>query len=383
MRLTRFALAAALGAGLSSGTPVPATAADDPGLASFQINTDGAMGSSPDADMNALTSAIEADVQQVHYTDSNIYVETTGVPSYPTGAFPDGNPSYASDLAAIYSIPRNPEASSATEDTALGAIGVFVNGVAIFNPEDGRTYQNQNVWHQNAIVVEADGFDDCNGHPAPLGGGGPPPGPGGGLVAGIYHHHMDPVCLLAQLGEDAIGHSGIAGWSFDGYPVYGPWGYADPEDASSAIVRIDSSYQERAITTRTTLPGGTALAAPFYGPNVSSIYPLGYFMEDFEYIEGLGHLDEHNGRFAVTPEYPSGIYAYYVTIDDQNDAAYPYFVGAQYYGVPSGGAVASIPAEAVVFVPEAAAVPMSIAAQMTLGAILALTGLRRQRRPAA
>ena len=49
-------------------------------------------------------------------------------------------------------------------------MGVFINGVAIFNPEDGRTYQNQNVWHQNAIVVEADGFDDCNGHPAPARG---------------------------------------------------------------------------------------------------------------------------------------------------------------------------------------------------------------------
>ena len=116
---------------------------------------------------------------------------------------------------------------------------------------------------------------------------------------------------------------------------------------------------------------------------MSALYPLGYFMEDFEYIEGQGHLDEHNGRFAVTPEYPDGIYAYYVTIDDQNEAAYPYFAGAQYHGVPSGGAVTSIPAEAVVFVPEAAAVPMGIATQMTLGAILALTGLRSQRRRAA
>ena len=105
MKSTGVALAAALGFALSSGIPVPATAADDPGLASFQVNTDGAMGSSPDPERDALTSAIEADVQQVHYTDSHIYVETTGVPSYPTGAFPDGNPSYASNVEAIYAIP--------------------------------------------------------------------------------------------------------------------------------------------------------------------------------------------------------------------------------------------------------------------------------------
>lgn len=383
MKLTGFALAAALGAALCPGTPVPATAADDPALASFQINTDGAMGSSPDPDLDALASVIEADVQQVSYTASDIYVETTGVPRYPTGAFPDGNPAYASDLDAIYAIPRNPEPSNATEDTPLGAIGLFVNGVAIFNPEDGRTYNNQNVWHQNAIVVEADGFDDCKGHPAPLMvmGGGPPPG--SDPVEGIYHHHLDPVCLLAQLGDDGGGHSPILGWSWDGYPVYGPWGYADPEDPTSAIVRIESGYRERAITTRTILPDGTGLTPPFYGPAVSSTYPLGYYLEDFEFIEGLGHLDEHNGRFTVTPGYPEGMYVYYVTIDDENEAAYPYCMGQQYYGAPDGGAVMSIPGDAVVYVPEVASVPMGLAAQLTLGAVLALTGLRSQRRRAA
>ena len=41
------------------------------------------------------------------------------------------------------------------------------------------------------------------------------------------------------------------------------------------------------------------------------------FVEDFEYIEGYGDLDQHNGRFAVTPDYPNGIYAYYATVEEQ------------------------------------------------------------------
>ena len=56
-------------------------------------------------------------------------------------------------------------------------------------------------------------------------------------------------------------------------------------------------------------------------------------MEDFEYAAGLGDLDVYNGRFAVTPEYPAGTYAYYVTIDAGGASAYPYSVGPSYYGI--------------------------------------------------
>ena len=49
------------------------------------------------------------------------------------------------------------------------------------------------------------------------------------------------------------------------------------------------------------------------GPNVSTTYPLGYFREDYEFVAHAEpfYLDEHNGRFCVTPEYPNGTYAYF------------------------------------------------------------------------
>ena len=52
-----------------------------------------------------------------------------------------------------------------------------------------------------------------------------------------------------------------------------------------------------------------------YGPDVSASDPAGTFMEDYEYRAGSGDLDEFNGRFAITPEYPAGTYAYFLSTD--------------------------------------------------------------------
>ncbi|MFM8491275.1 MAG: YHYH protein, partial [Candidatus Methylopumilus sp.] len=67
--------------------------------------------------------------------------------------------------------------------------------------------------------------------------------------------------------------------------------------------------------------------------------PLGAYMEDYEYVPGLGDLDEHNGRFCITADYPNGIYAYFTTIDWVTDhygtgikPVFPYVIGTAYYG---------------------------------------------------
>ena len=61
--------------------------------------------------------------------------------------------------------------------------------------------------------------------------------------------------------------------------------------------------------------------------------PLGYYLEDYGFVNGAGDLDQYNGRFTVTPEYPQGTYAYFATVDASGAAAYPYLVGPRYYGV--------------------------------------------------
>lgn len=67
---------------------------------------------------------------------------------------------------------------------------------------------------------------------------------------------------------------------------------------------------------------------PAYG-NTLQNPPPGSLIQDWEYIEGSGDLDYHNGRFCVTPEYPNGTYAYFMTVDPENVDAptFPYIMG--------------------------------------------------------
>ncbi len=92
------------------------------------------------------------------------------------------------------------------------------------------------------------------------------------------------------------------------------------------------------------------------GPAVSSSYPLGRYMEDNDYLgdltnsaTGTNHqqgvefdLDEYNGRFCCTPEYPNGTYAYFVCVSSTGTPVFPYNIGRGYYGSPTAGNVTSI-----------------------------------------
>ncbi|MBK9287342.1 MAG: YHYH protein [Flavobacteriales bacterium] len=89
-----------------------------------------------------------------------------------------------------------------------------------------------------------------------------------------------------------------------------------------------------------------------------SQYPLGAFIEDYAYVAGSGDLDEHNGRFTVTPEYPTGTYAYFVTLDSLLQPAFPYVIGDTYYGTVAagntgpGGGHLTVPGGAILYTPS-------------------------------
>jgi hypothetical protein len=82
---------------------------------------------------------------------------------------------------------------------------------------------------------------------------------------------------------------------------------------------------------------------------------LGYFREDYEYVSTStatpDYLDEHNGRFCVTPEYPNGTYCYFATVDANWNSAYPYAVGPTFYGVKSAAKVTSITEPVTKYIP--------------------------------
>ncbi len=265
-------------------------------------------------------------IQEVNYSDTYVYIKTEDIPSWIPILYDwPNNPWFAVPMNYQFRFRRIPMPNKGPETkTGYGHIGLWKNGCSIYNPKDAKSYNDDLVWFQNAWYWEhllGETFDDCLGHPN---------------GSGEYHTHVSPECLYDM--EDSTHVSPLIGFAFDHYPIYGGYGHADPLDTTSAIVRMKSSYRLRNITDRTTLPDGTLLTPDLYGPTLDSV-PLGGYMEDFEFIEGLGDLDQHNGRFCKTTDYPDGIYAYFTTIDWVDDIfgyqinpVFPYVLGTTYYG---------------------------------------------------
>jgi YHYH protein/Secretion system C-terminal sorting domain len=326
-------------------TGLSAQAQTNPVITSWLHNTTGIRGRHyVSGNPTPVQDTAHANVQKVRYSTGNVYVNCTGIPSYVIGPYLDRNPSLGTNRKYLFKFPQNPQPNTGTATSVgMGTTGVLINGVPIYNYADGMSYNNQGVWHQNAIAFENDGFDCAKGHPSPVFNG--PPGPGGTLVGGSYHHHQNPsafniatvplstVCSIYLADglyvPDSTQHGPLIGFAFDGYPIYGGYGYADPQ-VPGPVRRMRPSYQLRNILDRTTLPNGTTASQA--GPSLAA-QPLGSYFEDFVWVARSGDLDEHNGRLCVTPEYPQGTYAYFATIDAAGNSVYPYILGQTYYGV--------------------------------------------------
>ena len=103
------------------------------------------------------------------------------------------NPNKIAQNNATFKIPLNPKAATTHQATPLGAMGVAVNGVSIFN---------QYAANYKPLTNEANSFDQYGGHPQQM---------------GVYHYHAEPYYITANKGKDAL-----IGFLLDGFPVYGP-----------------------------------------------------------------------------------------------------------------------------------------------------------------
>ena len=121
-------------------------------------------------------------------------------------------------------------------------------------------------------------------------------------------------------------HSPIIGWAYDGNPIYGPYGYENK--TGGAVKLIETGYE---LSIQSNRPSTT-------------IYPQGFFIEDYQFTTS-GDLDQHNGRYCITPEFPNGIYAYFATLSQNGyeatgpfsryiQPAFPYFIGNSYHSKP-------------------------------------------------
>ena len=199
-----------------------------------------------------------------------------------------------------------------------GQVAVAANGVPIFGPEEGPG--------GDAVALDFFYFTEdrqqidlgyCGAHAGPTG----------------VHYHWDAMCQYwePETGEtmqdydwsliDSTKHSPIIGWSFDGYPIYGMYTWDD----AGAVKGMKSSY-----AVERTSEGGDQ----------------GYNgIDDWNYVSASGDLDQCNGRFGPTPEYPEGTYYYVSTplsgssstvVDTNGDTVpmigFPYFLLC-YHGI--------------------------------------------------
>ena len=239
------------------------------------------------------------------YNETHIVIQANGIPAHDLESGP-GCCTASQDH--VWTIPLEPTNNSdctpsiSSEGCEMapirGAVAFAVNGVPIFGPEDGPG--------GDAVAGQEGQYEEdrqhvwlglCHGHSGP---------------GGEYHYHADANCVHWHPDEDQSWrdyslessrtineHSGIVGFAFDGYPIYGFVGW----DENGEVSEMTSSYRLK--------EGETGYNG----------------IEDYEYIAGMGDLDSCNGQYGATPDFPDGIYHYHSTwTNGEGDLGFPYFI---------------------------------------------------------
>jgi hypothetical protein len=197
-------------------------------------------------------------------------IRADGLPNHATGAFPNrGNPNRMSAQSYYFRVALRPTKSGRVFYYRPNHLfGVAVNGV-VFDPNTDEFWNDdrRSGWMIEALSgARPLGIDGSNAHVQPN---------------GAYHYHGVPTGLVALLGKT---RPALVGWAADGFPIY----------AQEALRSGWRLKKERDVGG----PGGA---------------PDGTYSRDYEYVPGLGDLDECNGREGITVEFSQGTYYYVVT----------------------------------------------------------------------
>jgi hypothetical protein len=233
-------------------------------------------------------------------------ITANGIPDHKVGLFGGGigslNPNAISAQSEVYRVTLNPTQvnsftallSTSGNGPNVGpqySFGILLNGVELDPiaaepfPHTDRNAPNANwEWNLEATNVNL-GLDCNNAHVQPN---------------GKYHYHGKPTSYLSELNVTASAMS-LIGYAADGFPIYYKYAYTDASNSNSAIIEMSSSYRLK----QGERPGdGTTAPCGTYN---------GVYSNDYEFVSGLGTLDEANGREGITPEYPQGTYYYVLT----------------------------------------------------------------------
>jgi len=273
-------------------------------------------------------------------------------------------------------------------------IGMTAVGIPIFGTYGGEYVPGGSgtQWHLNTTTVKINGQDVYNGF---VDDEGIYQYTDSSFITANAWGNVSGFTVTDNGYLDVNGHSKIVGFASDGYPIYGPFGYSNALSSSSSIIRMVSGYtanvsnpdRPQSQTVNVALPASSNIitvntsfdinpgmrittndagilsgtvwvirsgqqtivglnghnltvnqiqlssnVTVSEGNSLTFAYLPGAFIEDYTFSSNVGTLDEYNGRFCVTPEYPNGTYAYFATQDNTNTPTYPYFIGSAFFG---------------------------------------------------
>ena len=274
-----------------------------------------------------------------YYGNPQFTVGGTSVPPVGSGVPP-------TPLTTTTTTVNTTTVTTGTISTVASAnIGYWINGVNILNPsaaaEAPNGYLSFDTLHYNASYTASKYYSYSLEHDLA----------GGRVISNGNYHYQDysfgavwssgtgsttlssgtaEISIIPYLNNSLVqadGHSKLLGWSLDGYPIYGPYGYNQAMDRNSGVRPMSSGY--------TTYADSQEIEARINeGALDIEVFPLGIFVEDW-YFAGTGDLDISNGRYCVTPEYPSGTYAYFCSVDANTLApTFPYVIGNNFKSTP-------------------------------------------------
>ena len=226
-------------------------------------------------------------------------IVANALPEHLVGAFPNrNNPNSIQPQHYLFQVPAKPQPAAAVTWLHGRAgragppnmpFGIALNGV-LFDPGTAEFWNGdpEADWNYEALGGAVPlGLDEHHAHVQPN---------------GAYHYHGISHVVMDQLALAPDQHSPLIGWAADGFPIYALRGYLSPNDPASGMRTLRSSYA---------LKQGDRPRPP-EGPGGK--YD-GAFARDYEFVAGSGDLDECNGRFGMTPEFPEGTYAYFLTME--------------------------------------------------------------------